>query len=172
MKEFLKSFEEYLKVEKNRSPHTVEAYTRDLSQFQAFLTREAGGDGITGIDHLTVRRYIGSLYKKEKKSSVGRKLASIRSFFDFMIKKGYMANNPAGMVSIPKREKTLPSFISVDEAFALMEVPQGPSLGKVRDRAILELFYSCGLRVSELVGLDRNDIDLKEGVLKGPGERE
>ncbi|MBF8250404.1 MAG: tyrosine recombinase XerD subunit [Deltaproteobacteria bacterium] len=107
MKQFLAMFEEYLRVEKNRSPHTVEAYTRDLSQFQAFLTGEAGGDGIKGIDHLTVRRYIGSLYKKEKKSSIGRKLASIRSFFDFMIKKGYMANNPAGMVSIPKREKTV-----------------------------------------------------------------
>ncbi len=174
MKEFLAMFEEYLKVEKNRSRHTVEAYTRDLYQFQAFLTGKAGGVGIKGIDHLTVRRYIGSLYKKEKKSSIGRKLASIRSFFDFMIKKGYMANNPAGMVSIPKREKTLPSFISVDEAFALMEVPQGSSLGKLRDRAILELLYSCGLRVSELVGLDKNDIDLKEGVLKvmGKGSKE
>lgn len=174
MKEFLAMFEEYLKVEKNRSRHTVEAYTRDLSQFQAFLTGEAGGVGIKCIDHLTVRRYIGSLYKKEKKSSIGRKLASIRSFFDFMIKKGYVANNPAGMVSIPKREKTLPSFISVDEAFALMEVPQGSSLGKLRDRAILELLYSCGLRVSELVGLDKSDIDLKEGVLKvmGKGSKE
>src|SRR4030067_3034949 len=174
MKEFIAMFEEYLRVEKNRSPHTVEAYTRDVSQFQAFLTGETGGGGRKGIDHLTVRRYIGSLYKKEKTSSIGRKLASIRSFFDFMIKKGYLANNPAGMVSIPKREKTLPSFISVDEAFALMEVPQGSSLGKVRDRAILELLYSCGLRVSELVGLDMNDIDMKEGVLKvlGKGSKE
>jgi len=174
MKEFIAMFEEYLRVEKNRSPHTVEAYTRDVSQFQAFLTGESGGDRIKGIDHLTVRRYIGSLYKKEKKSSIGRKLASIRSFFDFMIKKGYLANNPAGMVSIPKREKTLPSFISVDEAFALMDVPHGTSLGKLRDRAILELLYSSGLRVSELVGLDMNDIDLKEGVLKvlGKGSKE
>ena len=174
MKQFLAMFEEYLRVEKNRSPHTVLAYTRDLSQFQAFLAGDAGGDGIKGIDHLTVRRYIGSLYKKEKKSSIGRKLASIRSFFDFMMKKGYTANNPARMVSIPKREKTLPSFISVDEAFALMDVPHGTSLGKLRDRAILELLYSSGLRVSELVGLDRSDIDLKEGVLKvlGKGSKE
>lgn len=174
MKEFLAMFEEYLKVEKNHSPHTIEAYTRDLSQFQAFLTAQAAGDGIKSIDHLTVRRYIGSLYKNEKKSSIGRKLASIRSFFRFLIKKGYLENNPARMVSIPKREKMLPSFISVDEAFALMERPMGSSIMLVRDRAILETLYSCGLRVSELVGLNMIDLDLRDSILRviGKGNRE
>jgi len=174
MKEFLAMFEEYLKVEKNRSPHTIEAYARDVSQFQAFLSGRDDNIRTTDIGHLAIRRYIGSLYKKEKKSSIGRKLASIRSFFDFLVKKGYLENNPARMVSIPRRENWLSSFISVDEAFDLMAVPKGASLGKTRDRAILETLYSCGLRVSELVGRNMEDVELKEGVLKvlGKGNKE
>ncbi|MEK7850727.1 MAG: tyrosine-type recombinase/integrase, partial [Deltaproteobacteria bacterium] len=174
MKEFLTMFEEYLKVEKNRSLHTINAYISDLKQFQAFLSGQGLGVKLGEIDHLIIRRYIGSLYKKEKKSSIGRKLASIRSFLDFLVKKGYLENNPAKMVSIPKREKTLPSFISVDEAFALMDAPKGASLKAHRDKAIFETLYSCGIRVSELVGLDMDDINLKEGILKviGKGSKE
>lgn len=174
MEEFLNKFEEYLRVEKNRSPHTVNAYISDLHQFHSLLAAQGKDVKIETIDHLKIRGYIGSLYKMEKKSSIGRKVASLRSFFDFLVKKGYVENNPARMVSIPKRDKWLPSFISVDEAFALMEVPKGASLGKIRDRAILEILYSCGLRVSELAGLDMNDIDLKGGVLKvlGKGRKE
>lgn len=174
MKQFISMFEEYLRVEKNSSPHTVEAYIRDMNQFEAFLAGQKCGDRIADLDHLTIRRYMGSLYKIEKKSSIGRKLSSIRSFFDFMMKKGHTASNPARMVSIPKREKTLPSFISVDEAFALMEPPIVPSRGQLRDMAILELLYSSGLRVSELAGLEMNDVDLKEGILKvmGKGRKE
>lgn len=174
MDEFLKMFEEYLRVEKNRSPHTVKAYIGDMHQFSSLLAGQGKGVKIENIDHLKIRGYIGSLYKKEKKSSIGRKVASIRSFFDFLVKKGYLENNPARMVSIPKREKTLPSFISVDEAFDLMDIPKGLSLGKVRDRAILEILYSCGLRVGELVGLCIDDINIKDGVLKvlGKGNKE
>lgn len=170
MEGFLAMFEEYLKVEKNRSVHTVNAYMRDLHQFQAFIVSAK----ISDIDHLTIRGYIGSLYKNAKKSSIGRKLASIRAFFDFLVKKGYLENNPAKMVSIPKREKTLPSFVSVDEAFAMMDAPRGESLKAARDRAILETLYSSGLRVSELVGLDMDDLDLKEGIVKvvGKGNKE
>lgn len=174
MDEFLSMFGEYLKVEKNSSPHTVEAYIRDLSQFQAFLAEQVGNSTMADIDHLVVRRYIGTLYKKEKKSTIGRKLASLRTFFDFLIKKGRLDNNPARMVSIPKREKTLPSFISVDEAFALMDAPQDSTQANLRDKAILELLYSCGLRVSELVGLDIDNVDLNECVVRvlGKGNKE
>ncbi len=174
MKEFFAMFEEYLKLEKNLSPHTVKAYISDICQFNSFLALKARDIKIGEIDHLTVRGYIGSLYKKEKKSSIGRKLASIRSFFDYLIKKGYLENNPARMVSIPKPEKVLPSFISVDEAFALMDKPKGPSLMHLRDRAILETLYSCGLRVSELVGLDMDNINLKDSILRviGKGNKE
>lgn len=174
MDKYIKKFEEYLKVEKNRSPHTIKAYISDLAQFYSIMASKGAGVEIGEIDHLKIRGYIGCLYKKDKKSSIGRKLASIRSFYDFLIKKGYLENNPARMVSIPKRDKWLPSFISVDEAFAMMEAPGYVSIGDKRDRAILELLYSCGLRVSELVGLDMNDIDLKGGVLKvlGKGGKE
>ncbi len=167
-------FEEYLKLEKNLSPHTVKAYMSDICQFNSFLAVKARDVKIGEIDHLAVRGYIGSLYKKEKKSSIGRKLSSIRSFFDFMIKKGYLENNPARMVSIPKPEKVLPSFISVDEAFALMDKPKGPSVTSLRDRAILETLYSCGLRVSELVGLDMDNINLRDSILRviGKGNKE
>jgi integrase/recombinase XerC len=172
MERFLKMFEDYLRVERNLSPHTVKAYSADLSQFHSFL---GGGDVAIGeIDHLRIRGYIGTLYKKEKKSSIGRKLASIRSFFDYLVKKGCLGNNPARMVAIPKRDRGLPSLISVDEAFALMEAPKDPSFKHLRDRAILETLYSCGIRVSELAGLNMDDIDLKKGVLKvlGKGNKE
>jgi len=174
MEEFLAMFQEYLKVEKNLSPHTVKAYMSDICQFNSFLAVKARNVKTGEIDHLTVRGYIGSLYKKEKKSSIGRKLASIRSFFDYMIKKGYLENNPARMVSIPKPEKVLPSFISVDEAFALMDKPKGPSLSSLRDRAILETLYSCGLRVSELVSLNMDNINLRDSILRvtGKGNKE
>ena len=174
MKEFFAMFEEYLKLEKNLSPHTVKAYMSDICQFNSFLAVKARNVKTGEIDHLTVRGYIGSLYKKEKKSSIGRKLASIRSFFDYMIKKGYLENNPARMVSIPKPEKVLPSFISVDEAFALMDKPKGPSLSSLRDRAILETLYSCGLRVSELVSLNMDNINLRDSILRvtGKGNKE
>lgn len=174
MKEFFAMFEEYLKLEKNLSPHTVNAYMSDMCQFNSFLAVKARDVKIGEIDHLAVRGYIGSLYKKEKKSSIGRKLASIRSFFDYMIKKGYLENNPARMVSIPKPEKVLPSFISVDEAFALMDKPKGPCFMHLRDRAILETLYSCGLRVSELVGLDMDNINLRDSILRviGKGNKE
>lgn len=174
MKEFFAMFEEYLKLEKNLSPHTVKAYMSDICQFNSFLAVKARDVKIGEIDHLAVRGYIGSLYKKEKKSSIGRKLASIRSFFDYMIKKGYLENNPARMVSLPKPEKVLPCFISVDEAFALMDKPKGPSFIHIRDRAILETLYSCGLRVSELVGLDMDNINLRDSILRvtGKGNKE
>ncbi|MDO8444708.1 MAG: tyrosine recombinase XerC [Deltaproteobacteria bacterium] len=174
MKEFFAMFEEYLELEKNLSPHTVKAYMSDIRQFESFLAVKRPDVEIGEIDHLAVRGYIGSLYKKEKKSSIGRKLASIRSFFDYMIKKGYLENNPARMVSIPKPEKVLPSFISVDEAFALMDKPKGLSLKSLRDRAILETLYSCGLRVSELVGLDMDNINLRDSILRviGKGNKE
>lgn len=174
MEKFLTMFKEYLKVEKNRSLHTISAYIGDLNQFQAFLAGKGQVAKIGEIDHLTIRSYIGSLYKKDKKSSIGRKLASIRSFFDFLVKKGYLENNPAKMVSIPKREKTLPSFMSVDEAFALMDAPKGASLKAYRDKAIFETLYSCGIRVSELVGMNVDDMDLKEGILRvmGKGNKE
>ena len=174
MEEFLAMFEEYLKVEKNRSPHTIEAYIGDLKQFQAFLAGKGQVVKIGEVDHLAIRGYIGSLYKKEKKSSIGRKLASIRSFFDFLVKKGYLGNNPGKMVSTPKLEKALPSFMSVDEAFALMDAPKGTSLKAYRDKAIFETLYSCGIRVSELVGMNVDDINLKDGVLRvlGKGRKE
>jgi site-specific recombinase XerD len=113
-------------------------------------------------------------YKKLKKSSISRKLASIRSFFSYLHKEGYVRKNPAKLVSSPKIPKTLPKFLTVDETFSLMEAPKGDSFILTRDKAIIELLYSSGLRVSELTLLDIGDLDIKESLIrvKGKGRKE
>lgn len=169
------SFIGYLATERNASPHTVEAYRRDLTQFAAFLHQELGGElGIQQVSHLHIRRYLALLHKEQKKSSVGRKLAAIRSLFRFLLRRGEIAKNPAELVSTPKKEKKLPYHLNIDEVTTLVEAPRGMDLLTLRDRAILETLYSCGLRVSELTGLNVGGIDLATGTVRvmGKGRKE
>ncbi len=113
-------------------------------------------------------------YKKLKKTSISRKLATIRSFFKYLHREGFVKKNPAKLVSSPKVQKALPRFLTVDEVFALMDSPKGDTFQAARDKAILELLYSSGVRVSELTTLDINDSDIKESVVrvKGKGKKE
>ncbi len=184
----IRQFIHYLAVEKNASPHTCRCYRRDLEAFEAFLKNSgmylnpAGDVEIEKVDRIAIRKYLSFLHRKNKKSSIARKISTLRSFFKYLIREQIISSNPAKSVSTPKVDKTLPTTLTVDEAFRLMEspknIPEKPSEAskekRLRDRAILELLYSSGLRVSELVGLDLNQLDLDLGILRvmGKGRKE
>ncbi len=168
-------FCQYLTVERNASPHTVEAYRRDLEQFAAFVHNDPGSTAsVDAVGHLLIRRYLALLHKEQKKSSIGRKLAAIRSFFRYLLRQGVVATNPAELVSSPKREKRLPYHLNIDEVTTLVEAPAGSNLLPARDRAILETLYSCGIRVSELTGLNVGGADLEGMTVRvlGKGGKE
>ena len=173
--EQIRTFCLYLEVERNVSPHTAAAYRRDLEQFRLFMAREKGENvGAEDADHLLFRRYMASLAGKIKKSSMGRKLAAVRSFYRFLVRRGAIDKNPAELIATPKKEKRLPFHLNIDEATALMEAPNETSRYCLRDRAILETLYSSGLRVSELTGLNMEDLDINGGMLRimGKGGKE
>ena len=169
-KKYYEQFLFFLKSEQNVSPHTLRSYTKDLVDFLTFADKRP-----KEIDNLDIRSFLASLHHSNlKKSSISRQLATIRSFFKFLHREGYVKNNPAKLVSSPKVPKNLPRFLSIDEVFYLMETPQGDTFKPTRDKAILELLYSSGLRVSELTSLDMSDLDIKESLLraKGKGRKE
>ena len=185
---FIDQFIHYLSIEKNASPHTCRCYRRDLEGFEDFLKNSGMYVSSTGkiemekVDRMAIRKYLSFLHRKNKKSSIARKISTLRSFFKYMVREQVIPSNPAKGVSTPKVEKTLPTTLTVDEAFRLMESPttisEKPSEGSkekgLRDRAILELLYSSGLRVSELVGLNSNQLDLDLGIVRvmGKGRKE
>lgn len=173
-------FLSYLEVERNASRHTRLGYGRDLAQFLAFF-RERKGLGedepadIKEMDEAAVIAYVYRLYGSCRKSAIARKLASIRSFFRFLIRKGIVGENPAALVPTPKADKFLPTVLTVDEVKGLIEAPKASEAqSALRDLAILEVFYSGGIRLSELTGLDLKDVNLGAGTIKvlGKGGKE
>ena len=170
----IEKFKLYISVEKNLSLHTQRNYLSDLYQFKGFLEREYPKTGIETIDNMIIRSYLGSLYKKNRKSSIARKLASLRTFFKFLLRAGIIKENPASIVSTPRLEKHVPSFLTIDEIFALLNMPDEAKLAGLRDKAILEILYSSGLRVSELVEMNEDDLDFNLGIIKvmGKGKKE
>jgi len=180
MKVLIERYLKHLSLERNASDHTCRAYLNDLCRFEAFLMEHglaAGPDGgvdLGRVDHVMIRAYLSSLYRINRKSSIARKMAAMRSFFAFLLRNGVIRSNPAKLVNTPKQEKHIPVALSVDDAFRLVEFPGEGHTGETRDRAILELLYSSGLRVGELVGLDMNSVDLELGVVRviGKGQKE
>ena len=173
-------FTKYLVGEKNASPNTVSAYLNDLAQFDAFL-RETGhacdesGVQIDRLDRLAVRSFMGRLYEQSNSgTTMGRKLSALSSFFKFLCREGYLKTNFAKTIPIPKKVNKLPSHLSVDEVFRLLDLPQADSFSGARDRAILELFYGTGVRISELVGLSPDNFRLEQRSVKvrGKGNKE
>ncbi|MEK6681586.1 MAG: tyrosine recombinase XerC [Nitrospirota bacterium] len=172
MQQFIDAFTEYLKVEKNVSEHTCRNYISDLMMFKEYVDRDID---IKAIDNLAVRGFLGLLSRKgEKKSSIARRLSVLRTFFKYLHREGYVEINPAKIVATPKQEKMMPAFLSVDDAFSLMEMPVGADVLTLRDKAILETFYSTGIRIGELAGLNDPDIDFTSGLVKvrGKGRKE
>ena len=180
MEKAIQEFKNYLLVEKNASSNTLDAYLNDITQFQDFLTHsghvvESSSIRIETIDRLAVRSFMGYLYeKKYSAATMRRKLSTLSSFFRFLCREGYVKNNVANTVPAPRMQNKLPAYFSVDDMFRLLQLPQGESFLPVRDRALLELFYSCGLRISELVGLTLENTNLKSRTIKvlGKGGKE
>lgn len=173
----IKAFLDYLDAEKNASVHTRLAYGADLREFTRFLessglTATVGPD--TGVRESDITAFAASLYKGCKKSTIARKLSSIKSFFAFLVKKEIITKNPSFLVIGPKVEKRLPTVLTVEEAKSLVEAPKANREinrgGILRDRAILEVLYSSGIRVSELTGLDIGSVDLGEGAIRVLGK--
>ncbi len=173
MNELLESFIKHLSDERNYSEHTVKAYRGDLENFRDFLLKEE--KKIEDADIATINAYVSTLYGKNSPSSVERKVSAIRSFFSYLVRKGLVTQNPAKLVRTPKKEKHLPVFLSVDEVFNLVDVKDSEKNPlRVRDRAILELLYSSGLRVSELAGATLADLSMGEAIIRvrGKGNKE
>ncbi|MDX9715630.1 MAG: tyrosine recombinase XerC [Dissulfurispiraceae bacterium] len=162
-------FLKYLEIERGVSPHTIRAYAKDLNDFCEICS--CSDELPDNISMVEIRGYLSSLIMHgSSKSTVSRKLACIRSFFTYLYKEGRIKLNPAKLVPSPKTPRLLPNFLSVDDAFSLVQQPEGIGLIPVRDRAMLELLYSSGLRVSELAGLNVDDLNIKEGLVKARGK--
>jgi integrase/recombinase XerC len=176
MQAWIDRFQQYLAVERNVSKHTCAAYRRDLAEFREFLAGHGGVDAavLSRIDHLLLRRYLAELHKRNQRTSIARKLSALRTFFRYLVREGVLTANPAEVMATPKRNRYLPKTLSVDEASALMERGHGVTTLALRDRAILELLYSSGLRVSELTGLNVEGLDLRENLVRvlGKGNKE
>lgn len=170
LQEHIEAFLRSLAVEKNVSAHTVRAYRNDLGDFAAYCPNPP-----EKVELVDIRGFIATQTADGKsKTTIARRLAALRSFFTFLYREGYISINPARLVSTPKTPKHLPNFLSVDDAFGLVQEPEGIGLLPVRDRALLELLYSSGLRVSEIAGLNVDDLNIREGLVKvlGKGKKE
>jgi integrase/recombinase XerC len=169
----------FLRVEKNVSEHTLRNYLSDLWQFFSFLEKPPGQAEtrpvmVEAIDHHRIHAFLSALHREHKKSSIGRKLSAIKSFFRFLLREGLVAQDPTLHIGSPKQEQPLPAHLTVDDMFRLLEAPARETPAGVRDQAILEVLYSCGLRVSELAALNWGDIDptLEVVRVRGKGNKE
>ncbi|MFQ5738980.1 MAG: tyrosine recombinase XerC [Acidobacteriota bacterium] len=176
MREAIASFIRYIRFEKNYSPNTLKSYGRDLEEFRSYLTRgKAEEVAPDEIDHITIRDFLGHLHRRgNQKSSMARKLATLRSFFRFLHSEGRIPANPARLVRAPRLPQRNPRFLSLKEVETVLELPDPSTRRGLRDRAILEFLYSSGIRVGELVSLNVEDLSLEQRLVKvaGKGRKE
>jgi len=181
MDELIERYIHYLQYERNASPHTVRNYRSDLVQFRDFLAQgqPAAKVSLKSIDALRIRGFLAFLFEQEKeKTSIARKLAAVRAFFKFLSRERVLAENPAATVSTPKVPHTLPRIMTEEEMNDFLDrvgqAAQSGGPGLMRDRAILELLYASGLRVSELTGLDLRNVNFGDGIVlvRGKGDKE
>jgi tyrosine recombinase XerC len=173
MRKAIDEFLDHLTHSRNASPHTVSGYHIDLLQLAAYL--EARKLGLRDVDNVVLRGFLHELAAAHQaKSSVARKLAAIRSFFKFCLRQGLVDDNPAQVVSTPKLDRPVPEFLSENEMLRFLDEPDQDDVLGLRDRAILELFYATGIRLSELTGMDLADMSLEDRLLKvrGKGKKE
>lgn len=179
MKELIERFGKHLQA-KNSSPHTLRNYLGDLEQLADYLTPpddqgQRSAYEIERLDHRVIREYLGHLHAQRiEKSSVSRKISAIRSFCKFLCREGVLKQNPGKLVKLPKVPRKIPNHLTVEDCVKLIEAPDLSAPLGVRDRAILELLYACGIRVSELAGLNWEDINFKEALIlvRGKGKKE
>jgi integrase/recombinase XerC len=177
MTEAIARFGTHLRHERMVSEHTVRAYCRDLQQFQRFAAEKVGGEIAPGeITADLIRAYVAALHRHLEKSSQGRKLAALRSFYRYLNQQEITTANPAAQISLPKLKKQVPAFLNVDETFHFLDnlrqkcrLP-GSSWRRSRNWALFECLYSTGLRVGELVALNPADVDFSLGMLRALGK--
>lgn len=181
MQQHIEKFKTHLVAEKGASENTVVGYLNDLDQFSRFLIKTEHACGSRGIvdinkvDRLAVRSYMVQMHDRGLSgTTMNRKLSSLSSFFKFLCREGHLQNNVVKSIPAPKKESHLPSFLSVDDIFRLMELPEANTLIGTRDRAILEMFYSTGMRISELVTLQLDFINRENRKVRvlGKGKKE
>ncbi len=179
MKILIEKYLRYLNIERNASSHTITSYQNDLSGFLAFCSKnfEVAEEkvDIHEVNRLTIRLWLGELSEEGlAKSSIARKVAALRSFFKYCFKRGHIEKNPAHLLIVPKKEKSLPKTVTQQDLERLMEGVDITTAKGLQDRAILEVFYGTGVRVSELVGLNITDVDLrsKQIIVHGKGNKE
>ena len=173
LNDHLSQFLQHLKYERNVSEHTLRNYASDLEQFRTHLLRVEKREDmpVVEIDRLTIREWMAELHADHKKTSVARKLASLRTFFQFLIREGKLDANPAKQVATPRIERKLPNHLSIEDAVRFIETPDiNTDLGR-RDRAIIEFLYATGIRVGELVGINIPDVDFREKLVWVTGKR-
>ena len=171
MNKRVEDFLNFLTTEKGASEHTTKNYGIDLREFMKFIEEKE----LPGLTYLDIRSFLAFLKTREySKNSISRKLACLRSFFKYLVRENILAQNPAAGIATPKKEKRLPSFMNPDEINKLLDAPSKNSWEEKRDKAILEMLYSSGLRVSELAGLNHDDLDFFGGLVRvrGKGKKE
>jgi integrase/recombinase XerC len=169
----IERFVRHLALERHLSEHTVRAYERDVRELETFLTRS--GSDLGSASYRQLRRWLGQLATRGfARSSISRKVASVRAFYRFAHRRGLVEDNPAALLAGPKIPLLLPSVLKPGEAGSLVEAPGDADTWSVRDRAVLELLYAAGIRVAELCGLDVDDVDLDQQRIRvhGKGGRE
>src|SRR5471032_1382876 len=175
MKEHLNAFLQYLALNRNRSAHTVRAYDSDLTQFLAHAAAAAGVKvrdlAPAHLDRLALRGFLGDLHKQGRsRASAARKLAAARTFLRYLRREELIDEDPGALVATPKRDIRMPAHLSEDEMSALLDAPSVSTPFGRRDRAILELFYASGVRLSELAGLDVDDVNLSANMVRVLGK--
>lgn len=169
--ELIDRFLAYLEVERAYSPQTVRAYASDLARFAEFLCGRDGSFEPATVAPLRLRRYLAHLRESGcARSTVARKIASLRSFYKFLVREGIVRDNPAANLSPPRREQRLPVFLDEDEVDRLLSAPDASRASGRRDRAILEMLYSTGMRIGELAAISLEDVDLLGEVVKAKGK--
>lgn len=176
----IEAFGGYLRDQARFSPHSVKGYLTDVEGFRRYLEENGldldspGASALRAVDKHWIRGYLKTLHETRKKSTIGRKLAALKGFFRHLLREGVIERDPMVGFSTPKQESPLVNFLSVDEAFRVLGCLPEDGILPARDRAVMEVLYSSGVRVSELVGLDWRDVDFSLGVLKvlGKGSKE
>lgn len=178
LEQAITDFSRHMEVERNLSDRTKQSYLSDLRQYRLFLEKRGteGTDAdLIPVDQMMIRSFLASLYQaKLKKVSISRKVAALRSFYKYLLREGRVPFNPAELVQLPRQEKYIPVVLSVDEILALLKIHFSDDAAGMRDRAIIELFYSSGIRLSELTGLDLADCHFADSLIKvrGKGRKE
>ncbi len=175
IEDYIQLYLKHLEYERNASPHTLKAYAKDLAQFQQYFDQLSAPVDIRELDLMDLRGYLSHLQQRRlERSSIARKLGAIRSFYKFLCRRGYLADNTARFISTPKLEQRLTLPPTVDETFCLLDVVETKDKFGLRDKALLELLYATGMRAAELHSLCISNINWETDCLtvKGKGRKE